>query len=94
MKKPTSKSKTLTTAKTPKSAVPAKPNIDVTGTSVGLVKQVEKVNKVAMSCVSPCDSKEYTQVKLEVPDHSGHRIYRCLKCGRTKSLNVGGPVNI
>lgn len=94
-KKTTSKPKTPAKAKSPKAvAATSKPNIDVTGTSAGLVKQAEKVNTVAMGCVSPCDSKTYVQVKLEIPDNSGHRIYRCLKCGRTKSLNVGGPVNI
>lgn len=72
------------------------PMIDPKGTSPGLAPGAQATPKVLnMKCSDPkCDSIEAIEIKIEVPEHHGQRVYRCNKCGHTRSLNVGGHLNI
>lgn len=86
--------KTIKKTSSKKTPSKVQTRIDVTGTAPGVVKAEPQIIKVRMSCVSPCDSTEFAQVDVGSSGINGHRVYRCLKCGRVKSLNVGGSVNI
>jgi hypothetical protein len=69
--------------------------IDFKGTAPGLTPGAKSVSTLNIRCPNPkCDSMEATEIKLEAPEHVGQRVYRCVKCGHTKSLSVGGHLNI
>jgi DNA-directed RNA polymerase subunit M/transcription elongation factor TFIIS len=65
---------------------------DAEGTQPGLIgaAPVEKV--INLKCRSPrsCDSMEATEVKIGGAEHHGQRLYRCVKCGHTWGVSVGG----
>jgi hypothetical protein len=71
-------------------------SIDQKGTTPGLTPgTVAQEAKLNMRCKDPsCDSIEATEIKIEQQSHSGHRVYRCVKCGRPTSLAVGGSINL
>lgn len=71
-------------------------SIDPKGVAPGLVPGAQAQPKLLnMKCAEEtCDSIQATEIQLgeqargaPVPSH---RIYRCVKCGRTRSLSVGG----
>lgn len=66
-------------------------SIDPKGTTPGLATKAEAAEKVLnMRCRdAKCDSMQATEIKIAGPD-TGQRVYRCAKCGMTRSLNVGG----
>lgn len=72
--------------------------VDPKGLTPGLApKAASTVDVVSLRCKNPtfpCDSMEATEIKLEVPAHVGQRAYRCVKCGFTLSLAVGGAISI
>lgn len=37
-----------------------------------------------------CDSMQATEIKVDGAPHVGQRVYRCLECGYTWSVAVGG----
>lgn len=71
-------------------------SVDPKGTAPGLAPGAQAAPKILnMRCPNTtinCDSIEATEIKIESGD--GHRLYRCVKCGYTRSLNVGGYVNL
>jgi transposase-like protein len=47
---------------------------------------------VIMKCRNPkCDS--ITAVQVKIPGRENIRMYRCVKCNQTFSINVGGQPN-
>ena len=60
--------------------------IDPTGTSPQPVQDEEKVPTVNMKCKN-CPS--ITAEEVKIPGHSA-RVYRCVQCKHTSSVNVGG----
>jgi hypothetical protein len=70
--------------------------IDPKGTTPGLAPGAQEAPSIVnMKCAdSKCASIEATEIKVEVAEHVGQRVYRCTKCGRTRSLNIGGHINI
>lgn len=90
----TQKKKTSKKAKPAAVVAPQPTLIDLEGTAPGVRAAEAPLVKVNFPCVSPCKSTEYVQV-VGAPDQNvspSHRVYRCLKCGRTKSISVGGGV--
>lgn len=70
-------------------------SFDPAGTTPGLAPNAQaEPKKYNMRCVDPCDSTEVTEIKMDVAEGVGQRVYRCVKCGRTRSLAVGGAINV
>lgn len=75
-------------------------SIDPKGTTPGLAPGAQAQPKVLnMKCQdSKCDSIEATEIQLGEQGRGSpapsQRVYRCVKCGRTHSLMVGGYVSI
>ena len=71
-------------------------SIDHSGTAPGLVPSAKVQDaKVNMRCKGEgCDSMEAVEIKIEGQEHSGQRVYRCVKCSRPASVQVGGHINI
>jgi hypothetical protein len=65
-------------------------SIDLKGTTPGLAVQEKLPDEVFnLKCRGPkCDSIQATQIKIT--GLKGQRTYRCIKCGHTWGLNVGG----
>jgi hypothetical protein len=74
-------------------------SIDPTGTSPGLIPGAQAEPKTLnMKCVDErCGSMEATEIqlgeKVRGAPAPSQRVYRCVKCGRTRSLTVGGNVD-
>lgn len=73
---------------------------DFKGTAPGLVPGAQvKPKTLNMRCANPdCDSIEVSEIQLAekapgAPAPS-HRLYRCVKCGHPRSINVGGHISI
>lgn len=72
--------------------------VDHTGTAPGLVGEADprprKAPTCAMRCKNAgCDSMEAMEMRVAgMPAHS--RIYQCVKCKRTFSLQVGGAFEL
>lgn len=71
-------------------------NIDEKGTAPGLTPAAKvKPETVAIRCRSnKCDSIEAVEIKVGSPEHTGQRLYQCVKCGKPISLNVGGHFSL
>jgi len=71
-------------------------SFDPKGTAPGLAPGARvEPSKLNMKCQDTnCDSMEATEIKIESPEPAGQRVYRCVKCGRTHSIKVGGHLNI
>lgn len=70
-------------------------SIDLEGTTPGLAPATTPQKVLNMRCRNErCDSIEAVEVPVESLPHAGHRVYRCLKCGHTRPLSVGGHLNI
>jgi len=75
-------------------------SIDPKGTAPGLAPGLQVDPKVLnMKCQDPqCDSIHATEIQVSERERNApapsQRIYRCVKCGRTTSLAVGGHLNI
>lgn len=69
---------------------------NVDGMAPGLTPAADEPKTLNMKCRSPraCDSMEVMEVRLETPRHHGQRLYRCVKCGHTISLHLGGHFDI
>jgi len=66
--------------------------VDPAGTKPGLTKTVEEPEEVHMRCRNQdCDSILATEIKI--PGSKG-RMYRCVACGQTRNLLVGGGVDL
>jgi hypothetical protein len=65
---------------------------DHAGTAPGLSNQEPKQPEpVNIKCKNPgCDS--ILAIPFTMPDRPGIRMYRCVQCGATKGINVGGSV--
>jgi hypothetical protein len=70
------------------------PKVDPAGVTPGLSERATpKETVVYLKCRNPkCDSMEATEIGLETPPQVGQRAYRCVKCGHTWSLKVGGAL--
>jgi len=69
--------------------------IDLKGTTTGLTPEAKKADTLNLRCPNTsCDSMEATEIRMETPEHLGQRVYRCVKCGHTRSLIVGGHISI
>lgn len=72
--------------------------IDPSGTTPGLAPKTEvQPELLNMKCRNPnkaCDSMSATQIKTEMAEHVGHRVYRCVECGWVVTLAVGGHIAI
>jgi hypothetical protein len=74
-------------------------SIDPTGTTPGLAPGAQAQPKVLnMKCQDPnCTSIEATEIQLGEVSRGApmpsQRVYRCVKCGRTHSITVGGFAN-
>jgi len=67
--------------------------VDPTSTTPGLPPAQEELQTVHMKCRNPsCDS--ITAYVMKVQGQGTQRIYRCTKCHATKSINVGGGVDL
>jgi len=70
-------------------------SIDHKGTAPGLIPETPKEPVHFMRCKEEtCDSMEATEIRIEGQVHTGQRVYRCTKCGRPSSVQVGGYLNI
>ncbi len=67
--------------------------IDPAGVTPGAPKQ-EPVEKILyLKCRNPkCPSVKAVQIKVDTPSFVSQRVYRCVECNRTWSLNVGGEL--
>lgn len=73
------------------------PNFDPSATTPGLANPEKKdPDTVNMRCrnAQNCDGIEATEIKIGGAEHAGQRVYRCVKCGHTWSLMVGGHLSI
>lgn len=75
-------------------------SINQKGVAPGLVPGAQaKPATVNMRCEdAKCDSIEATEIQIfeqarGAPSPS-QRVYRCTKCGRTRSVNVGGHISL
>ncbi len=74
-------------------------SIDPTSTTPGLAPGVQAQPKVLnLKCQDPnCTSIEATEIPLAEKTRGApmpsQRVYRCVKCGRTHSISVGGYAN-
>jgi hypothetical protein len=68
--------------------------VDPKGTAPGLAKSNEEPEQVHMSCKNKdCDS--ILAVEMKIPGQSASsRLYQCVKCKMTRSIPVGGAVNL
>lgn len=68
---------------------------DAGGVNPGLIPTAPKKMTSNLKCRSGnCDSLEAEEIKLEAPQHHGQRLYRCVKCGHTWGLALGGHLDI
>jgi len=67
--------------------------VDPKGTSPGLKPGTKPDEKtINMKCRNPkCKSITSTEIKLP---NKNQRVYRCVKCGHTWVINVGGHLDI
>ena len=75
----------------------ALPKVDPAGVTPGLAEKAALEEEVIyLKCRnSKCDSMEAVEIKLkDVPPQIGQRVYRCIKCGNTWALKVGGPLHL
>lgn len=74
-------------------------SIDPKGTEPGLAPGAQaQPKKLNMKCTDEkCDSLEVTEIQISEQARGApapsQRVYRCVKCGRTRSLMVGGHVS-
>lgn len=71
--------------------------VDLAGVTPGLAQRAApKEQVINLKCRRDnCDSMRAVEIDLkEVPSQVGQRVYRCIKCGHTLVLRVGGPLNI
>lgn len=77
--------------------------IDPAGTTPGLPPGAADLPKSFMRCkqsrtdsegrvVWSCDSIE--AYEMQVPGNAGFRMYRCVKCGHTHNVQMGGSFTI
>lgn len=67
--------------------------IDPTSTKPGLPPTQNEPPPVHMKCRNPnCDS--ITAVEIKLQGQGSARLYRCTKCGATRSITVGGSVEL
>jgi hypothetical protein len=66
--------------------------IDAEGTQPGLAPTTPKEKILNLKCRNPrsCDGMEATETSLNTPAHHGHRLYRCVKCGHSWGVSLGG----
>lgn len=71
-------------------------NVDEAGTAPGLVSKAQVAPKeVNMKCSRDgCDSLTAREIQVNVAPSTGQRVYSCMKCNHTRSISVGGPINI
>jgi DNA-directed RNA polymerase subunit M/transcription elongation factor TFIIS len=75
-------------------------SIDPKGTTPGLIPGAQVEPKVLnMKCQDPkCNSIEVTEIQISEQTRGtpapSQRVYRCVKCGRTSSITVGGYANL
>lgn len=68
---------------------------DAGGVSPGLTAAPPPKKTIHLKCRSgKCESLEAEEIKLEVPSHHGQRLYRCVKCGHSWGLALGGNLEI
>ncbi len=67
--------------------------IDPRGTTPGLASKAKPTETLHnMKCKNTaCSSITATEIKIE--GGQGLRVYRCIECGHTMPVNVGGGVN-
>ncbi len=67
--------------------------IDPRGTTPGLAPKAKaKETTLNMKCKNTsCSSITATEIKIE--GGQGLRVYRCIECGQTMPVNVGGVVS-
>ncbi len=67
---------------------------DPAGTKPGLAPEAEaQPEPVHIRCKNPeCDS--ILAIPFVMPGKPGIRMYRCVKCGATKGVNVGGGIDL
>jgi hypothetical protein len=54
--------------------------------------QIDPDKVINMKCRNPkCDSIQAVEIKIAGSE--GQRVYRCIECGMTMPINVGGGVN-
>jgi hypothetical protein len=65
---------------------------DTGGTQPGLTATAPVQKTLTLKCRSPrgCNGVEATEVGLGTPEHYGQRLYRCLKCGHSWGVALGG----
>lgn len=83
------------TIETPETEAPVEVlQVDPAGVTPGLAKKDEpKEEIIYLKCRDPeCDSMKAVDITREGPPQIGNRSYRCVKCGHTWSLAVGGPL--
>jgi hypothetical protein len=69
--------------------------IDPAGTAPGLVKAPPEEPILSLKCRSgKCESMQAVEVKIGGPEHAGIRLYRCIECGYTWGVNLGGHLAI
>jgi hypothetical protein len=70
-----------------------KPTDAAAGTAPGLPQQAaQQPEPVNIRCKNPnCDSIQ--AIPFIMPEKPGVRLYRCVKCGSTKGVNLGGSVD-
>jgi transposase-like protein len=69
--------------------------IDPTGTSPGLAKTAPPEPVLNLKCRDMnCNSMQATEIKVGGPEHTGQRMYRCIKCGYVWGVNLGGHLGI
>jgi hypothetical protein len=71
--------------------------VDSTGVSPGLDSSglaQEKVINIKCRNSRGCDSIEASEVNLGGASHHGQHMYRCLKCGHTWGVSLGGHIDI
>lgn len=68
--------------------------VDPTGTSPGLMPGAETPKPVHIKCRNPsCDSILAIEIKI-AEQGGGLRLYQCQKCKATRSIPVGGAVDL
>jgi hypothetical protein len=69
--------------------------IDPAGTTPGIVSENQEPETISVKCPrGGCDSQAAVEIKVAAPEYVGRRMYRCVKCGHTWGLAVGGQLNI
>ena len=68
-------------------------SVDPTGTKPGLARKEDAPETIHMSCKNDnCDSM--LAIEIKIAGHDSSRMYQCCKCKMTRSIAVGGSVNL